>query len=183
MVNAVEKQYIWNISVCVCVCVWVCVCSYSCLSYPTCKMLAPYFYLWQVWPYCNICPHCLIKKDLAPRSKYYLINGTIFLNKKLLNTNCVFWFTYIHTSSRKLLIILVQLYWNLNFLDFCARILEYQILWQSVQWEPSCSMWTHTDGWTDGQTDRQTDMSRLVVAFRNFTNEPNMEFSLVYICK
>jgi len=39
------------------------------------------------------------------------------------------------------------------------------------------------DGRTDRQTDRQTDMSRLVVAFRNFTNEPNMEFSLVYICK
>jgi hypothetical protein len=34
-------------------------------------------------------------------------------------------------------------------------MLEYQILWNSVKWEPSCSM--QMDGWIDGRTDRQTE--------------------------
>jgi len=39
------------------------------------------------------------------------------------------------------------------------------MLWKSVQWEVSCSMWT------DGQTDRQMDL-KLVVSFHNFVNAP-----------
>jgi len=31
---------------------------------------------------------------------------------------------------------------------------------KSIQWEPSCSMWT----------DGRTDMTKLIVAFRNFVN-------------
>ena len=53
----------------------VCVCS---LMYPACNALAPCCHLWPVRLY-NIFPH-------------YLINGTIF-GKKLLNTNCVFWYS------------------------------------------------------------------------------------------
>jgi hypothetical protein len=53
----------------------VCVCS---LSYPACNAHAPYFHLSSVRLY-NIFPH-------------YLINGTI-LEKKLLNTKWVFWFS------------------------------------------------------------------------------------------
>ena len=41
--------------------------------------------------------------------------------------------------------------------DF-RKILEYQISWKSVQWEPSCSM----------LRDGQTDMTKLIVTFRNF---------------
>ena len=40
------------------------------------------------------------------------------------------------------------------------------ISWKSIQWEPSCSIWTKR------QTDRQTDMTELIVAFRNFANAP-----------
>jgi hypothetical protein len=43
------------------------------------------------------------------------------------------------------------------------KILNCQIAWKSVQWEPSCSL----------PKDRQTDMTKLIVAFRNFTNTPN----------
>jgi hypothetical protein len=48
-----------------------------CLSYPTCNSHAQYCHLWPA-PLYNIFPH-------------YLINGTIFRKKKLLNTKCVFW--------------------------------------------------------------------------------------------
>jgi len=41
-----------------------------------------------------------------------------------------------------------QIYWT----DFRKR-LKYQISWKSVQWEPSCSMWT------DGRADRQDEDS------------------------
>ena len=37
---------------------------------------------------------------------------------------------------------------------------------KTVQWEPSCSMWK--DRLTYGRTD--TDISKLIVAFYNFTN-------------
>jgi hypothetical protein len=43
--------------------------------------------------------------------------------------------------------------------DF-RRSLKYQVLLQSIQWEPSCSM----------RTDEQTDMVKIIVAFRNFAN-------------
>jgi hypothetical protein len=58
-------------SVCVCVC--VCVCS---LRYPACNAHAPYCHLWPT-PLYKIFPH-------------YLIKGTIFDKKKMLNTKCVF---------------------------------------------------------------------------------------------
>ena len=45
--------------------------------------------------------------------------------------------------------------------DF-RKILEYQILGKSVQWEPSCSM----------RADGRTDVTKLIVAFRNFANAP-----------
>jgi len=54
-----------------------------------------------------------------------------------------------------------QIVLNINFLDISQKILKWQILWKSIQWEPSCSM----------QTDRQS-MLKLIFAFRNFANAP-----------
>jgi hypothetical protein len=60
---------------------WVCVCS---LRYPACNAHVPY---------CNLCPAQLY--NIFP---HYLTNGTI-LEKKLLNTECVFWF-FLQISSK-----------------------------------------------------------------------------------
>jgi hypothetical protein len=50
--------------------------------------------------------------------------------------------------------------WNI-WTDF-RKILQYEISWKSVQWEPSCSM----------RTDRWTGMTKLIVAVHNFVKAP-----------
>jgi len=51
----------------------------------------------------------------------------------------------------------------LNFLDrFSKKKFTYETSRESVQWEPTCSM----------RTDGQTDMTKLIVAFSNFTKAP-----------
>ena len=65
---AVEKQWVLhNLGVCI-----------STFRYPACNVHAPYCHLWPA-PLHNVFSH-------------YLINGMMF-GKKLLNTECVFWFT------------------------------------------------------------------------------------------
>jgi hypothetical protein len=138
---------------------WVCVCS---LRYPACNAHAPYFRLWFVRVY-HIFPH-------------YFIKGTIF-QRELLNIKCVFWFILqifsetflivrrnerdtiknVHRASCTVPVIFVRFKWKLNFSTDFGKILQCQISQKSVQWEPTCSMWT----------DRRTDMTRLIVAFRN----------------
>jgi hypothetical protein len=49
---------------------------------------------------------------------------------------------------------------KLEFLTDFLKILKYQILWNSVQWEQSYSIWTDEH---DGANNR----------FRNFVNTPN----------
>ena len=75
----VEKQWVsHNPSVCICN-----------LRYPACNAHAPFCSLWPALRY-----------NIFPR---YLINGTIFGKKKLLNTKCVFRFS-LHLLSEKFLI-------------------------------------------------------------------------------
>jgi hypothetical protein len=49
-----------------------------------------------------------------------------------------------------------------TFSRYWRKILQYQISWKSVKWEPSYSMRT------DGRAHRWTDMTKLIVTFRNF---------------
>jgi len=56
------------------------------------------------------------------------------------------------------------------------RVLKFQGLWKSVQREPSCSM--RRDGRTDRQTDRRTDVTKLIYAYRSFSNAPNTSFQV-----
>jgi hypothetical protein len=46
------------------------------------------------------------------------------------------------------------------------KILEYQITWKSVQWEPSCVVWT------DRRPVTRTDMPELIISFRSFASAP-----------
>jgi hypothetical protein len=131
---------------------WVCVCS---LRYTACNAHAPYCHLWPVLLY-TIFPH-------------YLINGTIFGEKKVTeHKTCVLIFSTtfvwnIFHSKKKWARYDQKMYFCLNvkyplllpafnetwiFPTVFQKILKYQISWKSVQWEPSCSMGT------DGRTDR-----------------------------
>jgi len=115
---------------------------------------------------------------------HYLRNGTIFGNK-LLNIKCVFLFSVqllseiflilrriqrdiiinLHTSSRKYPLILSDFNKTWILLTDFRKTLKYQNSWQSVQWEPSCSM--RTD---DGRTDK----TKVIVAFRNLCKSLKM---------
>jgi len=65
----------------------------------------------------------------------------------------------IHSSSCKVLFILVRFEWILNFLDGFSKNTPIYFR-KSVQWELSCSM----------RKDEQTDMTKLIVAFCNFAS-------------
>jgi hypothetical protein len=89
---------------------------------------------------------------------HYLINGTIFEKKTLLNIKCVFsfsllseYFSLCEGKSEVLTQMCIGLHvkYPLLLSDFnetwifwtdVRKILKYQILWKSVQWERSCSM-------------------------------------------
>ena len=62
------------------------------------------------------------------------------------------------------------------FRKIFEKILKRQISWNSVQWEPSCSMRNvRTDEWTDGQT----DVAKLILAFRDIANGTKSLWKLV----
>jgi hypothetical protein len=137
------------------------------LMYAVCNNHAPYCHLWTVWLY-GVFPH-------------YLINGMIF-EKRILNIKHLFWFSlqllykifFIREiPERDMMKIYIGLHVKYPFLlsdfnktwfastDF-RNIFKHKILWKSVQWEPSCSMWT----------DGRRDITKLIVAFCNFAKAP-----------
>ena len=50
-----------------------------------------------------------------------------------------------------------------NFPQFFEKIFQYQISWKPMR--------------TDGRMDGKTDMTKLIVAFRNFADAPNSNYS------
>jgi len=112
---------------------------------------------------------------------HYLINGRIFAKKIIEHKIWVLIFstTFVlkYFSFRKGLTEIRQknyIYLHEKYMTFLSdfnetwvfsidfrKIFNFQILWKSVQWEPSCSMWT----------DRQADMAKVTVTFWNFRKE------------
>jgi hypothetical protein len=125
---------------------WVCVCS---RSYPACSAHALYCHVFPVWLY-----------HLFHISKRAQFVGLVTEHKM-----CVFIFSTILAATFLLIRtdeILSEMYVGLHvkyplFLsDFYEtwiistdfrKILKYKILLQSVQWGPSCSMWTEGRTW------------------------------------
>jgi len=127
-------------------------------------------------PYFSTLPH----KRLCFRKK-----------KELWNLRCVFYttFVWIMSHSKKnwtrcdqIWIIGLHEKYPLFLSDFdkiwifwteCRKILKYQISLKFFRWEPSCSM----------KTDGLTDMTKLIVAFLNFTKAPKNESKLNHVQK
>ena len=88
----------------------------------------------------------------------YLINSTIF-EKKLLNIQCVFWFSLQLFSEIFLIVRTIQG----DLLDRFSKNIQIS---NSTKIRPVEAELFHADG----RTDIQTDMMKLIVAFRNFAN-------------
>ena len=156
---------------------WVCVCS---LSYPVCTSIAhaTYIVMCPVWLY-HISPH-------------YLIKGTTF-GKMLLNIKYVFWFSLQSLSEtllilrriqRDIMIIALHIMYPLFLSDFDEAWIfptDFQ-KYSNIKFHenPSNGSRVVPCGRTDGRRGRQTDRTKLIVAFRNFTNAPNKVLIFCY---
>jgi len=139
--------------------------------------------------YCNLWPVLLY--HIFP---HYLVTGTIFGKKKLLNIEYVFWFS-LHTLSETFLIvtrikrnIIINLHsfsckYPLFFSDFnktwifridFRKICIYRIPWYSVQW------WAELFH-DDKQKDEKTERAKLIAVFRNFANAPKKNMATLLI--
>jgi len=107
-----------------------------------------------------------------------------FREKKLLYIKCVFWVSLqflsetflilrgiqgdviknVYRSSSKVPVILVGPYPNLNFLDIFSK------KYSNIEFHENPSHGSRVVSCR--QTDGQTDMTKIIVAFRNFTNAP-----------
>jgi len=168
-----DKQYMYNVTLrCILTTIvvwrsnkyyilWVCVCS---LSYPACNQYAQYCYLWPATLY-TVLPHHLKKAQFKKKNSGHkisvLISSTTFVcnishsNKNWVryDQKCIVVFKYPLCLSdyNETWIILTRF----------RKILKYQVLWRSVQWQPSYSMQR------DGPMD---NMTKLKVEFRNFVD-------------
>jgi len=133
---AVEKQWVLhNLSACICS-----------LRHPASNAHAPYCHLWPA-RLCNIFPR-------------YLVTARLSGGGELIKRKCVFWFSLQLLSDTFLILrrnerdIIKNVYWSsckvplflsefnetwIFSTDF-PKILKHKISWNSVHWEPSCSM-------------------------------------------
>jgi len=128
-----------------------------------------YCHLWPA-PHYNIFPH-------------YLINGTI-LEKKLLNTERVFWFSLQLLSETFLILrrnerdmikkcILVFMW---STLYFCSILMKLAFSRQRFEKSSNIKFHENSSSGTPvvpcGRTVRRTDMTKLIVAFLTVVNAP-----------
>ena len=140
-------------------------CVYS-LNYTSCSTHAPY-YLWPapLWNIFSTLSHQrqdFRKKKITGHEMGVLIFSTMLetvLNLRRTERDKII---NVYRSSCKVPVIL-----RILSIDF-RNIPNYQNSWKSIQWEPSCSMWT----------DGRTDMTKLVVAYRNCAHAPKKRNSI-----
>jgi hypothetical protein len=140
---------------------WVCVCS---LNYPACNAHAPYY----------IAIRDAGGGGLYQKFPHYLINGTIF-GKMLLNTKCVFWF-YLKLLSETFLIlrriqrdIIINVYWSWGKAPSILVRLQWNFL--RMFFEKIHKRYTKkTSSTSQILPCGQTDLTKLTIAFLNFTN-------------
>ena len=149
----------------------ICFTYYECVfssTHTTCAILSPVACL--ALPYIYIYIYIYISQ--------YLIKGKTFEKKVIEHKMCVVIFSTIfvwnisHSKKNwvrydvkcvfryKVPVILSTFNGTWIFLTNFWNIFKYQIAWESIQWEPTCSLkmtngWM--DGWMDGWKERQTD--------------------------
>ena len=132
---AVEKQqdYILRLYVCI-------------LRYRACNTHAPYCHMWSY----NIFSHYLINSMIFEKKNYWTWNIRFDFSTNLSKTTPILWRTErdliknVYWSSCKVPVWFVRFHCNLHFLDRVSKKkLKYQISWNSIQWQPSCSVRTH----------------------------------------
>jgi hypothetical protein len=99
---------------------------------------------------------------------HYLIKGTFFGKKKLLNIKCVF------LSEAFLILRKIHVKHPLFLPDFnlSRQIFEKYSNIKFMEIGSVGAELFHADGQTDRQTDRQIDMTKLIVDFQNFAKGP-----------
>jgi len=147
----------------------VCICSHR---YPDCNVHAPYCHLWPARLY-YIFPHHLItarcSKIVIGRTVCVFIFSTPFSrnishsknNWAIYDQNT---FSPFMSSTRYPCQIFTKLEFSRPIFEKCSNI--------KFPENPFIVSRIVPCGETDGQTDRQTYMAKLIVSFRNFSNEP-----------
>jgi len=82
--------------------------------------------------------------------------------------------TNIRLSSYNVLVILFRFQWNINFVHSFWKA-QYQFLWKSVQWEPSCLV--RTDIWTDSHVEPNSHFSEICEVPKTYHIVMNLKHS------
>jgi hypothetical protein len=123
---------------------------------------------------CHIFLKLCIKSNVCDKLKIIFVfwSSLQILSRAFLIIRRIRWHNAInaHRSSRKVPVTLIRFSWNLTFLvNFSKNAdISFKISWQSIQFEPSCFM--RTERLTDGRT----EITKLIVAFRNFSIKPKL---------
>ena len=158
---------VWCVCVCecVCVCLWcVCVCVGVCVGVCLCvalgiqhaKGMRHIFFI--CGPFgCTIFFHVISERSRLQKKKVIEQKGVFWFSLQILSetflilriTRQIWWKMYIGLHAKRLLF-LPDFNKSWTFLTDFRKIVKYQILCTSLQWEPGC--FVVTAGHADGQT-------------------------------
>ena len=134
-----------------------CMCLYSCLSYPACKKLSPYYIVICGLPGSTIFFQCSSWMAQFSGKRYWTQNECLFLYNlclkhlilRRIQRDII---TNVHSLHVKDPLFLSDSKERWIFSTDFRKIFIYKISWKFIWWEPSCSM--RTDGQTYDATSR-----------------------------